>query len=153
MNYLRQSRFYFDGPGAAGVLFLRVFVGVVFICHGWGKIQTPFAWLDARGPSHIPGALQALAACSEFFGGMALLLGLLTPLACLGLMCTMATAVFLSFKSHKPFFFPNPGAMEPSACYFVIALMILLLGPGLLSLDSDFFGKGGGSSPAKKGKR
>jgi len=109
--------------------------------------------MDHNGPSGVPGAFQALAACSEFFGGAALLVGLLTPVACLGLMCTMAVAVFVLHKNHSPLFVPNPGAMEPAACYFVIALTILLLGPGVLSLDSDFFGKGGGGTTGRKGKR
>lgn len=141
MTYLRQSRLYFAGPAAAGMLLLRAYVGFAFLLHGWRKIQTPFAWMNLPGkPSHVPGFLQALAACSEFLGGGALLVGFFTPVACLGLMATMATAVFLGWRGHQPFLYPAKGSLEPAACYFFIALSVLIQGPGVLSLDSDFFG-------------
>src|SRR5690242_9622712 len=80
------------GPGAVGLLLLRLAMGAAFILHGWPKIQNPTGWM---GPTaDMPGALQALAAVAEFGGGAALVLGLLTPLAALGILCTMATAIY-----------------------------------------------------------
>ena len=47
--------------------------------------------LPGLGPdAPVPGALQFLAFLSEFGGGIALLLGLLTPVAALGVLSTMA---------------------------------------------------------------
>jgi len=44
----------------------------------------------------VPGFLQGLAALSEFGGGLALIAGLLTPLAAFGIACTMVVAVGLA---------------------------------------------------------
>src|ERR1700722_20951224 len=78
---------------SVGLLILRLVMGVAFAIHGWGKIQSPggaFAWM---GPdATMPGVMQLLAVVAEFGGGIALVLGLLTRLAGLGLTCTMAVA-------------------------------------------------------------
>ena len=72
------------------LLVLRLIVGVAFIYHGWGKIQSPFAWMPAGSP--VPGFFQFLAAISEFGGGIALIIGLLTRVASFGLVITMIVA-------------------------------------------------------------
>ena len=52
----------------------------------------------------VPGVLQFLAAFSEFFGGLAFITGLLTPIAALGVACTMLTAIFtVHLKEGDPF--------------------------------------------------
>lgn len=79
------------------LLLVRVAAGAFFIQHGWGKIQNPFHWMD-QGDAPAPAFFQLLAAFSEFGGGIALILGLLTPLACFGIACTMAVAVY----THLP---------------------------------------------------
>src|SRR5207245_5587211 len=85
---------FLRGRGAVGLLVLRLVTGAAFILHGWPKIQNAFHWMDpADGPAPVPGFLQALAALSEFGGGIALILGFLTPLAALGIACTMITAI------------------------------------------------------------
>ncbi|PWB78822.1 MAG: DoxX family protein, partial [Holophagae bacterium] len=74
--------------GDLALLLVRVVAGFAFMLHGWGKIQNAFGWM---GPdAFAPGIFQALAALSEFGGGLAWILGLLTPLASLGIACTMA---------------------------------------------------------------
>lgn len=123
------------------LLLLRVVVGLAFMFHGWGKIQNPFGWMGPEG--FAPGFLQALAALSEFGGGLALILGLLTPLACLGLGATMAVAFAThAFMRGDPFVSMTGGpASELAAVYFCIAMLLLALGPGRFSLDRAFFGK------------
>jgi len=66
----------------AALLLLRIVSGCAFAIHGWGKIQDPFHWMGSE--SSIPGVLQGLAALSEFGGGLAWAVGLLTRLAALG---------------------------------------------------------------------
>ena len=65
--------------------------------HGWSKIQNPFGWMQG---APVPGFLQALAALSEFGGGLALIVGLLTPFACLGIMSTMFVAC-LTYSAQR----------------------------------------------------
>jgi putative oxidoreductase len=122
------------------LLFLRVVAGLAFMLHGWGKIQDPFGWM---GPdSFAPGIFQALAALSEFGGGLAWILGLLTPLASLGIACTMAVAFsFHAIMRGDPFVSMTGGPnFELAAVYFSIALLLLALGPGRVSLDRRLFG-------------
>lgn len=123
------------------LLLLRLVVGFAFMLHGWGKIQNPFDWMGPDG--FAPGFLQALAALSEFGGGLALILGLLTPLACLGIGSTMAVAFMThAFMRGDPFVSTTGGpASELSAVYFSIAMLLLALGPGRFALDRIFFGK------------
>jgi putative oxidoreductase len=122
------------GPGAVGLLLLRLAMGAAFVLHGWPKIQHAFNWMPPEAP--VPGALQALAAVAEFGGGAALILGLLTPLAALGLACTMATAVGMVHLHHPFVAAPGQPSSEPAVVYLAAALMFLLVGPGALSLDA-----------------
>jgi putative oxidoreductase len=110
--------------------------------HGVGKIQNPFAWM---GPTAtIPGFFQGLAALSEFGGGLAWIVGLLTPLASLGLLCTMAVAVYFhAVVMGDPFVpsGPGQGSYELAAIFFCVSLLFILAGPGRYSLDRKIFGE------------
>jgi putative oxidoreductase len=129
------------GRGALGLLVLRLVTGAAFIQHGWPKIQKPFHWLD-QAANPPPGFLQALAALSEFGGGIALILGLLTPLASLGIACTMVVAITTVHLPNGDSFVGEPGkSFEPAAVYLAIVITLLLVGPGLLSLDALLFGR------------
>lgn len=123
------------------LLLLRVVVGLAFMLHGWGKIQNPFGWMGPEG--FAPGFLQALGALSEFGGGLSLILGLLTPLASLGIASTMSVAFSThAFMRGDPFVSMTGGpASELAAVYFCIAMLLLAMGPGRFSLDRAFFGK------------
>ena len=127
---------------STGLLLLRLVVGLAFMFHGSDKIKNPFGWM---GPdATVPGIFQALAAISEYVGGLAWMLGLLTPLASFGLACTMVMAVRLhAFVMHQPFV-PGKGgggSYELASVYLCIALLLLFAGPGRFSLDRLIFGE------------
>lgn len=125
------------------LLLLRIVCGYAFILHGWGKIQNPMGWM---GPdAAIPGVFLALAAVAEFFGGIALIIGLFTHLAALGLVITMAVAVFMhAFLLGDPFVHPTGGAaFELGAVYLLVFLLFLVIGPGRFSADHKIFGSKG----------
>lgn len=126
--------------GDVSLLLVRLVGGVAFMIHGWGKIQNPFGWMGADAP--VPGFLQALAALSEFGGGLAWVVGLLTPLACLGLAATMAVAAFMhAIQWGDPFVAVGGGpSYELALVYFCVAVLLFALGPGRLSLDRIIFG-------------
>ncbi len=122
------------------LLLTRVVAGLAFTMHGWGKIQNPFGWM---GPEAlVPGVFQALATISEFGGGLAWILGLLTPLASLGIAFTMAVAFsFHAFMRGDPFVSMTGGpSSELAAVYFCITLLLIAMGPGRFSLDRKLFG-------------
>jgi putative oxidoreductase len=142
---LNIKRFYtvpqHSGFADTALLLLRVVAGIAFMIHGWGKIQNPFGWMGPEAP--VPGFLQGLAALAEFGGGLAWVLGLLTPLASLGLAITMAVAVAMhAFALGDPFVATAPGgsSYEPAAMYFCISLLLMAAGPGRVSLDRKIFG-------------
>jgi putative oxidoreductase len=126
---------------SAGLLLLRLVAGAAFLYHGYGKIQNPFGWM---GPdAGFPGVFQALAAVSEFGGGLAWMLGLLTPLASCGLACTMTVAVWMhAAVLRDPFVALQGGrSYELASVYLCVAVLILLAGPGRFSVDRVAFGE------------
>jgi putative oxidoreductase len=110
--------FYCDtvGPlGSVGLLALRLVMGAAFILHGWPKIQNPVAWMGPDAP--VPAILQAAAALAEFGGGMALIVGLLSRLASLGIATNMIVALGMVHLPHGDPFVGKPGktSYEPAA--------------------------------------
>jgi len=129
------------------LLAIRVGLGVIFIAHGGQKL---FGWFGGPGLSGtvqffgqslgIPPFFTVLAAFTEFFGGIAVLVGALTRLAALGLALVMVVA---ALKVHLPYgFFMNwantPGVghgIEMNLALFAMAVGLLLSGGGSFSLD------------------
>ena len=142
----------YPAGASAALLFIRLIVGTAFVFHGWSKIQNPFGWVPPQAPVHIPAFFQLLAAVSEFCGGAAWIMGLLTPVASFGIACTMAVAVRMHMLVLKdPFVNPTGGSSyEPALVYLGIAILILALGPGKFSLDKIIFGKSEKAGNTKK---
>ena len=122
-----------------GLLLLRLVIGIGFLQHGYGKIMSPFSWMGPDAP--VPGILQGLAAFAEFFGGLAVMLGLLTPLASLGIVATMVVAIATHVMRGDPYV----QGYELAAVYLAISAAILLAGPGRLSVDAAIAKKTGGA--------
>lgn len=123
---------------SAALLALRLVAGAAFVFHGWPKIQHASSWMDPE--ALVPGALQALAAFSEFAGGLAWIAGLLARPAALGILSTMTVAVYTHVSRGDPFV-GQGGSWELAGVYWVIALVILLRGAGSWSIDAFLFKK------------
>jgi putative oxidoreductase len=134
---------FLDDPAALGLLILRLVAGFGLIMHGYPKLVHATTWMGST--SGVPGWLQAMSPLAEFGGGLALVFGLLTPLAVLGIMANMATALFLvHFANRDPFVAPSGwtgSSYETAAMYLAIAFMFLLTGPGRHSVDHILFGR------------
>jgi len=132
------------------LLVLRVFTGLCFIRHGWPKLRNLSTWATAM---KTPQWLCFLSAFSMFGAGIALIPGLLTPLAALAILVSMGYAVVLEISSGFPFIAPDPyqipagdyagpmGIGEPpswekAAMYVVMCLVLIGCGGGLYSLDN-----------------
>ncbi len=120
-----------------GLLLLRLVCGLGLMLHGWKKINDPFGWMGSEATT--PALFQALAAISEFFGGLAWILGLLTPLASLGILSTMTVATVRHVGSGDPFV--GKGSFELPLLYLTIAILFILAGPGRYALDAWVFRK------------
>lgn len=122
-------------------LSLRVGAGVIFAAHGAQKL---FGWFGGYGLEGTagwmasiglePGYLMALAAGSaEFFGGLALLAGVLVRPAALVLAFTMLIAIFTVHFSNGLFMANN--GYEFALALFVVSVSLVIRGAGSLSLD------------------
>ena len=116
---------------------LRVLVGVVFLAHGGQKL---FVYgfdgvAGAFGQMGIPMAnvTGPLTALVEFFGGLALVSGLLTRLAGLGLAITMLGAI--SFVHLSAGFF-GPKGYEFPLTLLAATIAFAIAGAGRFSLDN-----------------
>jgi putative oxidoreductase len=118
------------GPALA-----RLTVGLVFIGTGWGKLHSLPDVTEYFASLHIPApALNArIAASTEFFGGVLVLLGLGTRLAALPLAFTMVIAILTAKRPEIDGFTTLVGLEEWS--YLVIFLWLAVAGAGPLSLD------------------
>ena len=131
----------FNTDKALAPLLLRVGVGLALMPHGAQKLFGWFGgyglegtgqWMDSIGLQ--PGLLMAaLAGAAEFFGGLALLLGLLTRPAAALTAFTMLIAVF-SVHIGNGFFMANNG-YEYAFVLLVAALSLLVSGGGRYSVD------------------
>jgi putative oxidoreductase len=122
---------------------IRVTTGLLLMPHGAQKL---FGWFGGYGIAGTgqffdttlglhPGILLAgLTGAVEFFGGLALVLGLLTRPAALGVAIMMVVAIF---GVHVPNgFFWTDGGFEYPLMWGLLAIAILLRGGGRFSLDA-----------------
>lgn len=134
------------------LLLTRLAIGCAFLVIGWGKIQNPTDWM--RGLTFAP-VWQVLAAVAEFGGGLALLLGFLTRLGAFGIACVMVVATWVhKFVFMDPYInFTGGSSYQVTVAYGCIALLLLVLGPGRLSLDRYFFGEAKEKSPPQNHRK
>ena len=139
------------GRTAFALLVLRVVGGSAMAFHGWTKVQDPTTWMDGKFAEPAIGPLQAAAAVSEFVGGIALAIGLMTPLFCLAILGTMAVALEHHIGRGDPFVIKGSakGTWELAAIHATIATTVLLAGPGRWSIDFFLFGRWRGEAPPR----
>lgn len=137
--HLRALLFrYFLRPGAlasAGLLLLRVALGLMMIHHGQEKLANPeFFAANYVVPLHLPFPLLIahLAGYAEIFGSWCLILGLFTPLGALALSGTMLVAAYHHILTSGL----NIYVLELVVLYLGGSAAILFTGPGRFSFDA-----------------
>lgn len=139
MSKLTQT--VFATRAGYGLTVLRIFIGIIFVAHGSQKLFGWFGggglagtaqWMESIGLA--PGTLMALlAGGTEFFAGLALIIGLLARPAALGLTFTLLVAIF-SVHIHNGLFMANNG-YEFALALLGGTLAVLIEGAGKLSVD------------------
>ena len=124
-----------------GSLALRLPVGIIFMAHGAQKL---FGWFGGYGLEGTgqwmasiglePGYLMALLAGSgEFFGGLAILLGLLTRPAAAVLAFTMVVAIVTVHLGNGLFMSKN--GYEFGLALLAASVALVVQGGGAWSVD------------------
>ena len=133
-------------------LVLRVLTGVVFFPHGAQKV---FGWFGGYGIQGtmgffaslgIPVVFGYLAIAAEFLGSLGLITGLLTRVAAFGIACNMVVAVAL-VHLKQGFLMNWSGNQGGEGFEFhilavAIAVVLMIRGGGLLSIDAALAAKG-----------
>lgn len=127
--------------GDIALLVLRVGIGVVFTAHGLQKL---LGWWEGPGWEGWKGFVgylgirpatlwASISLIAELGGGLALIAGLLVPLAGAGL---VAQTLVLGYKVHWPKgFWSSSMGIEFPIALFSGAVALALLGPGSWALD------------------
>jgi len=133
---INRTREIGDKAAFMGPTLARLTVGLVFIGTGWGKLHSLPDVTEFFASLHIPApAFQArLAAGTEFFAGILVLVGLLTRFASLPLAFTMVVAILTAKRADISGLTALVGFEEWS--YLVFFIWLALAGPGPLSLDT-----------------
>ncbi|MFJ1340919.1 DoxX family protein [Pseudomonas caricapapayae] len=131
----------FASRASWGLSVIRIIVGVIFMAHGAQKLFGLFGGGGLAGTAQFmeslglaPGLLMALlSGGAEFFGGLALVIGLLVRPAAVALTITLIVAIFSVHISNGLF-------MANNGYEFALALMagtvaVLIEGAGNASLD------------------
>jgi putative oxidoreductase len=119
--------------GATSLL-LRVAVGGLFAVHGYPKVFSRRQQVqDAMKGAGVPPTVTGLVGILEFFGGLALVVGFLTPLVA-GLFAILmgSTTLLQRLKFRKPF----AGGYELDVVLLAAAVALIILGAGTISLDA-----------------
>jgi putative oxidoreductase len=133
------------------VTIVRLVLGVVFFAHGAQKMLGWFGGYGFTGTMgfftqqmHIPAPFAFLAICAEFFGGLGLIVGLLSRIAAFGIMCNMLVAI-AAVHVHNGFFMNWTGQQKGEGFeYHLVTLAALLIvlvkGAGAFSIDRALSG-------------
>jgi len=134
-------------------LFARITVGWVFLWSGWGKLNALQQVTDnfVGWGIPFPQLLSPFVSGVEFFGGLFLLLGLLTRVSAGALGITMIVAI----RSAK---WADVDSLESLLGfdefeYLALFLWLAIAGAGPVSLDhflERWFGRGGAAAPVQR---
>ena len=117
-------------------LFLRVWVGINFVAHGYPKLgksrQQTLQWTKSLG---VPTLVTYLAIVLEFFGGLSLIIGFIVPIVGFFIALEMIGAILLKkTKMKAPYMGQN--SYEIDITYLMLAIALIVLGAGVISVDS-----------------
>lgn len=124
-----------------GLTVLRAVVGLIMAVHGWLKLVDFDAWRSTVAQLGVPAPslMAALSTVAELGGGLALAVGLFTPLASLFLLVNLVVAIVLVHGSQG--LLAQNGGFEYPLVLAAVAFFFLLRGGGPISLDRALFGR------------
>jgi putative oxidoreductase len=123
---------------AVTVTALRVVTGIIMLTHGALKLLDVHGTAQGFAQLGIPYTQYAvyLAIAGEFCGGLGLILGLVTRVAALGTLSSMAVAIGYVHFGHG--LLAKNGGWEYPALLALVSLFFVTHGAGPASLDALF---------------
>lgn len=125
----------------AGLLVLRIGIGIIFIFHGFPKLMGGVeTWtqlgstMSVMGITFAPAFWGFMAAATEVGGGLFIIFGLLHRLVALMLIFTMVVALLVHVSAGDPF-----AVYSNALKALVVFVAFAISGPGVYSLDYKFF--------------
>ena len=125
----------------AGLLVLRIGIGVIFVFHGFPKLMGGVeTWTQLGSTMSVMGITFApvfwgfMAAATEVGGGLFIIFGLLHRLVALMLIFTMVVALLVHVAAGDPF-----AVYSNALKALVVFVAFAISGPGIYSLDYKFF--------------
>jgi putative oxidoreductase len=123
-----------------GLAILRVVLGVILISHGaaklFGGMEGTIGFFGSLGIP-LPVVVAWVVALLEFFGGIALLVGLfVTPIALLLAIHMLGGIVLVHAPNGFYVIGPGSGGIEFNLIMIASLLMLVFGGPGLAAIDS-----------------
>jgi len=127
------------------LLVIRLYWGLLFAQTGWGKLmnldRTAGFFESINIP--LPKLNAIMAGSTEFLGGLLLALGLFARPVSVPLLFTMIVAYATAHREEFAALFSEPDKFVTAApfLFLLASLVVLVFGPGKLSLDAWFFRK------------
>ena len=118
--------------GDLGIFLLRLAVAISFLVHGKQKLAMWRMKPSEQMPSGMLNMMKFLSV-AEIAGGLALISGVLSQLAAMGLAIIMLGAIYFKMKTWKKKF-SEPGGWEMDLILLAACLTILFSGRGLINL-------------------
>jgi len=130
------------------LLLMRLVLGAIMIAHGYHKVFGGFHHhMEMVGSLGLPRSLAYLSAGTEFFGGIAIILGLFTRFFALAFLIEMSVAIW---KVHFKNGLTGNGGYEFPLALASIALALLCFDGGPWGLT--FGGRAGKARKAVKAR-
>jgi putative oxidoreductase len=144
-DYDRARKETRRGTQDLGLLILRVGFGALFIAHGLQKV---FGWWGGPGLSGFRESIEGfgyqqaeiltyVAAGGQIAAGVLLVLGLFTPVAAAGALAFLINGLLAAMSAQEnPLAFFLPGGQEFQLTLIVVAIALILVGPGRYGFDA-----------------
>jgi putative oxidoreductase len=122
------------------LLLLRLYWGWQLAQSGWGKLHhlsNVGEYFSTLGLP-MPAQMAVFIACVEFFGGIFLGLGLASRITGLVLTVNLTMAYVIGDREALLSFFSDPDKFIAAApfAFLMVALIVLIFGPGRISADT-----------------
>ena len=115
----------------AALLLLRLLVGSLFVYSGFGKYKKLASFANENG---LPVPVAFIGVSAEFWGGLGVAFGVLTPPAASGILLVMCGSIYHHVVKWKSPYWAAKGGWEYDLMWLTMCLVIITTGGGNIAL-------------------